>query len=193
MSIARISLLTVLVAGCVPSLYSSGSSQGEWVPPENSWPISEPPPDLVGVGYQERQTIPDARLRDQHGAEVSTWQFYGEVVLIDISTMWCSPCQDIARHVQPTQDDYADEGFVYLTILHENVHNQPPSQADLDEWAEAFGIEAPILADGDQVTAAAVTQNQYPAVIIVGRDMSVVERVKVLTDAEIRKAVERAL
>jgi thiol-disulfide isomerase/thioredoxin len=183
----------VLASGCIPQLYSSGGAAGPWSAPENDWPMSDPPAGLVGEGYHEGQTAPDVRLLDQHGQEVSLWQFYGQVVLFDISTMWCGPCQDIATHTEATYEDYVDDGFMYLTILHEDVHNEPPTVDDLVEWAGAFGITSPVLADGDQLTAGAVTQGQYPAVLVIDRSMKVATRVKSLTDAEIRAAIDDAL
>ena len=185
--------IAMFSSACIPELYSSGGDQGPWVAPENSWPISEPPAELVGVGYQEGHVAPDVRLLDQFGAEVSLWQFYGDVILIDISTMWCAPCQTVASHTQETYEDYVDEGFVYLTILHENVNNEPPSNDDLNLWADTFGIAAPVLGDGDQVTGSAVTQGQYPAVFIIDRTMNVSERLKSNGDDDIRKAIDRAL
>ena len=181
------------LVGCSPDLTSSGASAGPWRAPDNRWPLSEPPAGLVGNGFAEGQTPPDFRLTDQHGDEVSLWQFYGQVVLLDISTMWCGPCQEVASHTQSTADAFEGEGFVYLTVLHEDVENEPPTIGDLNEWAEAFGIEAPVLADGDQATGAAVTQGQYPAVMVIGRTMEVVERPRALDAATIDGAIEDAL
>ena len=185
--------LVVGAAACVPRLESSGLGGGEWFAPTNDWPMSEPPDDLSGVGFFEGQVVPDFRLADQFGNEVSLWQFYGQVVLIDVSTMWCSPCQQIAVHTEETYLDYVDRDFMYLTILHENVHNEPPSQTDLNQWVDSFGITSPVLADGQQLTAGAVTQGQYPALLVVDRKMKVAERIKVALDEEIRDAIERAL
>jgi len=179
--------------GCVPDLTSSGANAGPWEAPENQWPLREPPANLVGTGFAEGQVPPDFRLLDQHGDEVSLWQFYGSVVLLDVSTMWCGPCQEIAGHTEATYDSFKDDGFMYLTVLHEDVENRPPTTEDLEEWAAGFGISAPILADGDQATGAAVTQGQYPAVIVIGRDMTIVDRPRSLDAATIDGAIEDAL
>ena len=55
--------------------------------------------DLAQEGFREGQVIPDMRLMDQYGDEVSAWQFYGMVIALDFSTEWCAPCQELAKEV----------------------------------------------------------------------------------------------
>ncbi len=145
----------------------------------------------MGTGYQEGQVPPDVRLVDQHGDEVSLWQFYGDVVLLDISTMWCGPCQEIASHTEATYEAYKDEGFIYLTVLHEDVDRRPPDDADLEQWDELFGLTSPVLADGGRATGAAVTY--YPAVLVIDRTMKVADRPDSLEQSTIEAAIEDAL
>jgi len=183
-----------LTSGCIPELYTSGASGEDWVAPENSWPMNAPPENISAQGWQDGQTPPDARLVDQNGQEVSLWQFYGEVVLFDVSTMWCAPCQELARHTEETWLDYQGEGFVYLTVLAQDVEGQSVEVGELNEWAEIFGITAPILADNEGVTAGAVSNGQYPAVLIYDRKMRLHHRVKTVNDeAEIAEAIEEVL
>src|SRR5688500_8285864 len=109
-------LFLSMTAGCVPRLYTPESELvlADWEPPENSWETGAPAADLVGEGYAVGDVVPDFRLLDQHGDEVSLWQFYGSVVLLDVSTIWCGPCQDLAWDTEATWTDFRDEGFVYL-------------------------------------------------------------------------------
>ncbi len=189
-------LVAVVLTGCVPRLYTQdpGAGNGAWEPPVNGWDVKEPPP-LVGEGFAEGEVPPDFRLQDQHGDEVSLWQFWGSVVLLDVSTMWCAPCREIAEDAQATQVEYEEEGFVYLTVLQQNVEGGPPTREDLELWAGEYGIvDAPVLADGDGAgTAGAVQFGQFPAVLVLDRRLVVRERVNPPTDEAIREAVERRL
>lgn len=183
--------LIFTATGCVPRLYGQVL---EWDPPDNGWPQAEPPEDLQGEGWEVGEVAPDFRLVDQFGDTVSLWQFYGDVILVDVSTMWCAPCQELARHTEETWLDYRDEGFMYLTVLQEDVHGGPPDVEALNAWAEGFGISAPVLDDGSkEATGKAVRQGQFPVVLVVGRDMRVTTRVNPIEDSEIRRAVEAAL
>lgn len=188
--------LMVASVGCVPRLYSEGGAGGpwSWEAPENRWGVDEPPEGLLGTGWSTGQVAPDFRLIDQHGEEVALWQFYGRVVLVDISTMWCAPCRDLAAHTEETWQDYDDEGFVYLTVLQEDVEGEPVTPEDQVVWADAYGITSPVLGDPDKAgTGAAILQGQYPAVLVIDRDLVVVERVNPPDDASVRAAIEDAL
>lgn len=192
----RWALVLGFAMGCVPELYTSG--QGDpgavWAPPPtNAWEVSAPPEGLSAQGYQVGQVPPDLRLVDQFGDEVSLWQFYGDVVLLDISTMWCAPCQELALHTQETQEDYEGRGFTYVTVLQQDTEGGDVELSEVNQWVDAFGIEAPVLADPDRLTEVAISQGQYPAVLVIGRDMRVHDRVATVTDAEVREAIEDAL
>ncbi|MCB9668077.1 MAG: redoxin domain-containing protein [Alphaproteobacteria bacterium] len=187
--------LLLLVGGCAPHLYTAAPTDGAWAwdSPTNRWTVTAPPEGTRGQGFGVGQVVPDARLFDQYGEEVSLWQFHGRVVILDVSTMWCAPCQDLAQGTQSTIDAFAQEPFAYITVLQENVESREPTIEDLGLWAENFDIEGPVLGDGAKTTAGAVVQGQYPAVLLIGPDLTVVERVNPPTDEEVHNAVESAL
>jgi thiol-disulfide isomerase/thioredoxin len=189
-------VMFVWLAACSPPhlVSSGGDAGGSWLAPDNSWDLSEPPSGLTAEGFDVGQTAPDLRLQDQHGDEVSLWQFYGNVVVLDVSTMWCAPCRELAAEVEATQTDYDAEGFVYVTVHQQDIDGAPPNKADLELWASSYGIEtAPILADTDLLTAPAIRNGQFPAVLILDRKLSVRRRANPPTDAAIRAAVESLL
>lgn len=44
-------------------------------------------------------------------------------------------------------DTYANDGFIVVTLLGENSFGNTPSQDELMQWADAFGIGHPVVAD----------------------------------------------
>jgi hypothetical protein len=45
---------------------------------------------------------------------------------------------------------YADQDLIYVTVLVENQHGVPPSEADIQQWVTAYGnTTSPVLA-GDR-------------------------------------------
>jgi thiol-disulfide isomerase/thioredoxin len=199
---SRSALLVVsaclLASGCVPRLTSPADTDtgpvGSWEAPVNTWPVAAPPADLVGEGFTAGDLVPDFRLVDQFGDEVSLWQFYGDVIVLDISTMWCSPCRDLAETTAETQEDYEAEGFMYLTILPENVEGENPTPEDVVAWVETFEIASPVVADPDKgYTAGAVPDGTYPVVLVIDRDMRVYADIAPPTDAVLRDTVEEIL
>ena len=189
----RLSLIAplALLAACAPPrLYSADGDL-----PENGWDKGSPPPaELEGEGFGVGQVLPDLRLLDQHGEETATWQWYGMVVAIDVSTMWCGPCRGLAAEVDATWADYRDQGFMYLTLLPQDQAGEVPDNADLNAWADQFGITAPVLSDDEGWSYQIVPDNTYPRIMIVGRDMRVlVDQVTPAEDTAIRAAIEAAL
>jgi thiol-disulfide isomerase/thioredoxin len=131
---------------------------------------------------------------DQNGDTVSLWQFYGEVIALDISTMWCGPCQLLAREVDEVQEHYEDDGFIYITMLPENIDGDTPNVQNLNQWAERNGVSAPILADDFGHSYDIVPDQVWPRVMIIGRDLRVAEdQVQPAEDAAIRAAIEAEL
>ena len=44
-------------------------------------------------------------------------------------------------------EQYKDDGFIVITLLGENTGGSTPSQDELADWADQFGIEHPVVAD----------------------------------------------
>ncbi len=193
----------LLSAACTPVLQIDGAettldtgvSLSTWEAPENTWPIGDaPPPGLTAEGFGDGEVAPEMLLPDQHGDTVSLWQFYGMVIAVDVSTIWCAPCRELAREVDATWEDYRDQGFIYLTVLPEDTSGDVPDQADLQGWGTDYGITAPILADGEGYGAEIEPDAIYPHVLIIDRDMRVsVPNVQPAEDATIRAAIEALL
>lgn len=197
--------MAVLAGGCAPHLYSTAGDTTPWAVPENTWPAVEPPDPLQSEGMSPGQTVRDVRGTDQFGDEVSIWQFWGRYVLIDISTMWCGPCQDLARDTEAVYQTYKDDGFIYLTVLHENESKKEPSLEELELWSSfpEFNedpdhpydrITAPIIADfkGQSGSIEAIRNNQYPVALLVGPDMKVIERIEPANEGRIHEELEAA-
>ena len=187
--------LAVMTSGCIPEFYTSaGQGKWSWDAPENGWSLTGPPEGTVGTGFNEGDVVPDFRLKDQFGDQVSLWQFYGDVILLDVSTVWCAPCQKLAEDTAETYEDYKDEGFTYLTVLQEDVDGQDLDLEEVNEWVDNYKIISPVLDDDTKEgTGAAITQGQYPAVIVINRRLKVVERVNPPEDSAVREAIESAL
>jgi thiol-disulfide isomerase/thioredoxin len=173
---------------------TSGDTASTWVAPENSWPSAEPPANLRASGFQKNDVPSDFRLMDQFGDTVALWQFYGSVIALDFSTGWCGPCAELARGAEEIYQEYKDEGVMYLTVMPENGRGDVPSQSDLAAWANAFGLSSPVLSDGAGYTAQVVPDAVYPKILILDREMRVVNAgVSPATDAAVASAIADAL
>ena len=202
MSSARIAVPVALLAlGCVPDLKSNGqlddvfdADGSDYEAPENSWEQCDPPPaGLRSEGFAEGEVFPDLRMMDQHGEETSFWQWYGCVIAVDVSPMWCAPCRQLAKEVDHTWKDYRDQGFVYITMLPENSQGDVPDKGDLNDWAKAGDITAPVLRDSEGYSYDLAPDGAFPRILIIGRDMTIENGQVTPEDAAIRAAIEAAL
>lgn len=189
---------TVALVSCTPELVSGttttttgGGPTGTFVAPENSWPAGTPPADLQGQGFEEGQVVLDGVFFDQFGDDVKLWQLYGQLWVLDISTIWCGPCREIAQHVQEVQDTYVDQGFFMVTVLTENLYIEPPDLDDIVEWTEfAEIVDAPVLADVEGYGYQLVPDGTFPRLLLIDRDLTVIEEdIEPVTSREVLEAL----
>lgn len=167
----RLTPLWALLSGCAP-IPGPQPTTDDWSAPDNVWPVATPPSGLTGEGFDVGQVLPDVRLADQHGDEVSPWQFYGAVQLVTLGAVWCAPCRDLAEQAAGWSEAWGPRGFVHLTILAEDASGTTPDVADAAAWAEAYGDHAPVLVDPDRAVSPPVS-GQFPVTVIVSRDLVV--------------------
>ncbi|HJN73208.1 MAG TPA: hypothetical protein QGF58_04650 [Myxococcota bacterium] len=179
-----------LVLACVPHLYSDAEV---WIAPANGWPAGEVPVETVGEGFGVGEIIPELVGPDQYGDDVSLWQFYGLVTVVDISTIWCGPCQELARTTQETYEVYADDDVMYVTVLAQDLDGQPPEVDDLQFWADEFGISAPVIGDQVEWWLGASPDQSFPQIMVLYPDLRVCTRDIEAKDAALRDAIDGCL
>ena len=87
---------------------------------------------------------------DHNGDEFDMYANYGSLIVLDLSAMWCGPCNSAGAHAQEVQDMYAADDLIYVTVLVENQHGVPPSEADIQQWVAAYGNTTSPVLPGDR-------------------------------------------
>lgn len=178
-------VLFAALMACTPTADGPGASGADWVAPDNRWPSQAPPGGLAAEGYDEGDVPPDVRMPDQYGDEVSLWQFYGNLVVINVAPMWCAPCQELASGVEELVGEYEGESMVFVELVAETIEGETPDETHAADWAETFGIEsAPVTADTSGFYVNFPQGGAYPVVIGIGPDMVIIEGGFVPVDGE---------
>jgi len=149
--------------------------------------------------YSIEDNACDFQLLDQNGQPWRLENHLGDVVLIDLSVMWCGPCQYAATTAQSTEDVYSHLGFHYVTILMDNFTGSPAVESDCLSWATNFGItDAPVLVgDRDMLTSMGAScvfpVSSWPTFMILNRNHEVVWVMDGYSESALKAAIEQYL
>lgn len=142
--------------------------------PENTWfhaLESAVPDEGVQTGMNEGDVPANFTLTDQHGDDVSLYQFTGKIVVLDVYAEWCPPCRENAPHGEELWLAGGGE-IVLLASMQEDVDYSPASAEGIARWVEDFELTHPVLADSENVNRAYAASG-FPTYVVIGRDMTI--------------------
>jgi thiol-disulfide isomerase/thioredoxin len=137
----------------------------------------------------------DFVLQDQNGDQVRLYDYYGKVIILDFSAMWCGPCRSAAMEVDSTTLKYGSDEVVYMTILIENSFGKDPDQRDLENWASSYGINInPVLAGSRSWLYSSNWHiSAWPTFFIIDQNMTVRSTIIGFSKYEIESNIEHLL
>jgi thiol-disulfide isomerase/thioredoxin len=86
----------------------------------------------------------DFSLRDEHGETRSLYEFREQVVMLDLSAIWCPPCQSEADQLETVYQEYKERGVRFLTVLMDEDNQlvdyaDRPVPAECRNWSDRSG------------------------------------------------------
>ena len=164
--------LVFILAGCKPKL-TTDTENTQPVPLVNDTAqriiddTQPPPPDRSWVTWTECSQKPgdhpcNFSLMDQHETMVDLYDHHGKIIVIDLSSIWCGVCQNIATKGEEFVADYGEENVIWITILVDGLsYGVPPSLSDIQAWATNYNITGPVLM-GDRSLVDLNAETGYP-------------------------------
>ncbi len=152
--------------------------------------------------YEMDEVMPNFEYRDQFDQRVNLHQFYGYVILLDLSAGWCGPCQQLAETANDLWIEMRGEGFMIIHLMLDDwTGTGNPDVEFVQEWADEFDLEFPVLAerDGDVSDAlfnAGIYGGSIPFQLILDKEMRIVDSITGVSptaDDDIKAIVEDLL
>jgi hypothetical protein len=161
------------------------------------WPFNADKHLLVdpglGGGIAVGDRLPRRTGRDQFGEIVDLYDFAGEgvPVVIDISALWCAPCQGMAIWLEEGEDPapdifgfdrYAnvqaavDSGELrWITVMSQGAGSGSiADQSTVDEWATSFPQpNIPVVTDRYQALTVWSQTAAFPSLMLLDEDLNI--------------------
>jgi thiol-disulfide isomerase/thioredoxin len=187
----------VLAAGCSPRNAIEQVEGGGGDCPESAWPATPDSfVDYVGSGAAVGDNIGDWSLLDQHGCRTDSRQFLGAVTMLDVSSVWCGPCNEAASTSMEVFEAIRSQSRAtwLVTLLVQDEFGGPAAVEDAEAWASNYGIEYPVVVDEREATRRDYGVIAFPVFLFVSPFGEVFERIeRKPEDAEILDLMEFGL
>jgi thiol-disulfide isomerase/thioredoxin len=125
-------LLNLLLWACDQPIIDSGEPLEEIIESPIHWAEDE-------CSYNGGDHICNFRLPTAADTADEIYPHYGEIIVIDLTSMWCGPCQQAAGDVNDIKEKV--EGVKWITIIIENEAGLSPSSSDGRRWGNAFELD----------------------------------------------------
>jgi hypothetical protein len=163
----------------VMALTALGCSSGcmEDKQDDTTEPVVESPITWDDCGGNFGDHACDFTFKDQEDKEISLYDYYGKIIVLDFSVAWCGPCQIAAQNVAAHTAKYDGDGVVWITVLLQDYAGNLPELHDVQDWSVIYGIPSwsPVLQGNSSVVDYTAEDgypvSSYPTIVVIDREM----------------------
>ena len=137
--------------------------------------------------YKNPPAVADVVMKDVDGKTISTASLKGKVVIVNFWATWCPPCRAEIPDLVKLQDKYRDK----LQIIGISDDDDPP--AVVKKWADAHGMNYPIVMSNDAIRKAFVGVRALPTSFILNPESKMMIRHVGMLQAPVTEAETRHL
>ena len=188
-----------LIASCKPGVVEQSETSKETGPPESVTHVDDRPWETWTECSQKPGDHPcNFSLVDQHGNTVELYDYYDKVIIIDLSSIWCAVCQNIATKGDEFITSYGADNFIWITILIDGAsYGVPPTPDEIQSWVDTFNIQSPVLSGDrtlvDLTAEAGYPITSWPTLVVIDKTMVLHNGLNGWNEATIRAWVESLL
>lgn len=157
---------------------------------------ADPSTDAGFVSGDGSVTIldPDARLpapvvsgTNLEGQQLSTSDFPGDIIVLNVWASWCAPCRAEAPALEEVAAEYADQGVQLIGL------NTRDSEASARNFIKNYGVSFPSIVDTDGrlqlLFNETLPPQAIPSTIVIDRNGMVAARALGAVDASTLSAI----
>ena len=149
-------------------------------------------------GDSSEKPVPEIKLKDMDGKEVSLSDYKGQVVLLNFWATWCDPCRVEIPWLIDLQAKYASRGFTVVGVAMDDEGKSVVAPFIAKERFDVDGkellIDYPILIGNDDAGEKFGGILGYPTSFLISRDGRQVMKIQGLRSYdELAKAIEAQL
>jgi peroxiredoxin len=127
--------------------------------------LTKDDPQEVAIG----KIAPDFVLTDMQGKKHRLSDYKGQGVFLNFWGTWCKPCQTEMPYINNQYHQYKDNGVQVLSV---DINE---SNLAVNQFAERFGLDFPIMIDKDKQVMNAYNIDPLPATFLIDKTGKVVK------------------
>jgi peroxiredoxin len=135
-------------------------------------------------GAEEGSIMANFSAMNQNTQNISLYDFFGQVVLINLSADWCGPCRSEAPQLNTLFNTYRNRGFHVISLL---------SSGDNTTWANEYSLEYPVLDDRLQLIYKIYRTGYVPVNILINRNGHILYKRSGYNEFEIEEWIKKFL
>ncbi len=126
----------------------------------------------------------DFTAKDQNNQNISLYDFFGKVILLDFSADWCGPCREEATHLDSLNDEYKDRGFQIITLL---ISGSP------SDWAEEYDLTIPVVDDNGRIIWDIFGEESVPLNVLIDHNCTIRYKEAGYNESKIKELIKKYL